>query len=247
MGMSLHRFFISPDRWNPENLALDEDETHHCADVLRLAAGDRLVAFNGQGMEAMAEIMAAHKKGITLRALSLQKAPPPPARLTLCQAVPKGKNMEMIIEKATELGAAEIIPILSERTVIKLDAAEARRKQEKWQRIAIEACKQCGQNWLPRIAVPVTMDRLLAAKPAADLLLIAAIENGARRLKEILTDIPRRPGSALICVGPEGDFTPAELGMAKSYGCQPMTLGPIILRAETAAIYSLSVLAHELF
>jgi len=245
--MALHRFYISPARWNPETLALDEEEAHHCTDVLRLGVGERLVAFNGQGTEATAEIVTVQKRSVGLKTLSVQKTPPPPARLTLCQAVPKGKNMELIIEKATELGAAEIIPILSDRTVVRLDAAEALRKQEKWQRIAIEACKQCGQNWLPNVRGPVTMERLLAAKPSADLLLIAAIEDGARRLKEILADQPRLPGSAFICIGPEGDFTPAEVGLAKSYGCLPMTLGPIILRTETAAIYSLSVLAHELF
>ncbi|MBP7950312.1 MAG: 16S rRNA (uracil(1498)-N(3))-methyltransferase [Verrucomicrobiales bacterium] len=245
--MSLHRFFIPPDRWNPENPALDEEEAHHCTDVLRLKPGDRVVVFNGQGVESAAEILTTGRHTVLLKTHSVQKTPPPPARITLCQAIPKGKNMELIIEKATELGVAEIIPVLSERTVVRLDPGEAQKKQEKWQRTAVGACKQCGQNWLPHIGLPVGMDRLLAAKPAADLLLIAAIEEGAQRLHRILAEQPQRPGSALICIGPEGDFTPAEVGMAKSYGCQPMTLGPIILRTETAAIFSVSILAHELF
>ena len=103
------------------------------------------------------------------------------------------------------------------------------------------------------VATPVTLDQLFAQNPAHDLLLIAAIEPGARRLKELLAEWsslhPRKskPASVLVLIGPEGDFTPAELGLAKSRGCLPMSLGPIILRTETAAIYSLSTLAHELF
>ncbi len=245
--MSQHRFYIPPADWNPAALQLGQDESHHCLDVLRLGVGDRVIAFNGQGVEVTAEITLAHKKGVSLHVLTTQKTSPPPAKILLGQAIPKGRNMDLIIEKATELGAAEIIPLLSERTVVRLDAAEAAKKQEKWQRVAIEACKQCGQNWLPLVRPPASVERFLAARPVADLLLIAAIENGAERLKDILKDLPRKPASALILIGPEGDFTPAEMGLAKSFGCQPMTLGPIILRTETAAIYSLSVLTHEIF
>jgi 16S rRNA (uracil1498-N3)-methyltransferase len=155
--------------------------------------------------------------------------------------------MDLIIEKATELGVSEIVPIISDRTVVRLDPAEAARKQEKWQRVVIEACKQCGQNWLPTVGLPVTLPKFFASQPIADLKLIAAIEDQAEPLKLILAKRTAPIRSALICIGPEGDFTPAELNLAKENGCAPMTLGPIILRAETAAIYSVSVLAHELF
>ena len=183
----------------------------------------------------------------------IRRTPRPAAAITLAQAVPKGKNMDLVIQKAAELGAAEIIPVISERTVVRLDAGEAADKQEKWQRIAVEACKQCGQNHLPVVRRPLSMDRLFAQKPLQDMLIIAAIEPDARRLKELLADWKTlhpgktNPASVLVLIGPEGDFTPAETGLAKSHGCQPMSLGPIILRTETAAIYSLSTLAHELF
>ncbi len=251
--MTVHRFYIPPDQWNPDHLALDEAESHHAHDVLRLREGTRVGAFNGQGTEVTAEISLLTKKEVGLRVLFTQTTPPPDPLITLAQAVPKGKNMDLVIQKATELGAAEIVPLISERTVVRVDAAEAHDKQEKWQRIAIEACKQCGQNHLPRVAQPVTPDRFFAGKPAHDLLLIAAIEPGARRLKELLEEWrgrnpgKTRPGRVLVLIGPEGDFTPAEVGAAKSAGCLPMSLGPIILRTETAAIYSLSALAHELF
>lgn len=251
--MTIHRFYIPPAQWNPDHLALDEAESHHCTDVLRLRQGDRIVVFNGIGTEVTAEISLLSKREVGLRPLFTQTTPKPAAAVTLAQAVPKGKNMDLVIQKASELGVTEIVPVLSERTVVRLDAAEAADKQEKWQRIAIEACKQCGQNHLPFVHRPVTTDRFFSQHPTQELLLIAAIEPGALRLKELLAEWKaahpgrEKPASVLVLIGPEGDFTPAEIGLAKSRGCQSMSLGPIILRTETAAIYSLSTLAHELF
>ncbi len=251
--MTLHRFYIPPPQWNPDHLALDEDESRHCTEVLRLRQGQRVIVFNGEGTEVTAEISLVSKREVGLQALFTQTTPRPASAITLAQAVPKGKNMDLVIQKATELGASEIIPVISERTVVRLDASEAADKQQKWQRIAVEACKQCGQNHLPRVQQPVAMDRLFAQKPAQEMLIIAAIEPGTQRLKQLLADWtalhPGRtnPNSVLVLIGPEGDFTPSETGLAKSHGCQPMSLGPIILRTETAAIYSLSILAHELF
>ena len=244
--MSLSRFFVPPSLLDPEDLRLDEAESHHCVEVLRHREGDRVVVFNGEGAEWTAEITHAARRETLLRAVAMHRTEPLPARITLAQAIPKGKNMELIIQKATELGAAGIIPLVSERTIVRLDAAEAEDRREKWQRVAIEACKQCGQNWLPKIGTPVSVERLLASPPEVDLLLIAAIDRDARRLKSILAERPTRPGSALVMIGPEGDFTPAEYGVARSRGCLPLSLGPIILRTETAAIYTMSVLAHEL-
>lgn len=251
--MTIHRFYIPPSHWNPDHLTLDEAESHHCSDVLRLRIGDRVIAFNGTGTEVTAEITLLTKREVGLRPLFSQSTPRPAAAITLAQAVPRGKNMDLVIQKATELGAAEIQPLISERTVVRLDAAEAADKQEKWQRIAIEACKQCGQNHLPKVLPPLTLERFFSRRPGQEMLIIAAIEPGARRLKELLAEWSTlHPGSAgpssvLVLIGPEGDFTPSEVGLAKSAGCLPMSLGPIILRTETAAIYSLSTLAHELF
>jgi 16S rRNA (uracil1498-N3)-methyltransferase len=158
--------------------------------------------------------------------------------------------MDLIIEKAVELGVNEIFPVFTERTVVKLDAKDAARKRDKWQRLALEACKQCGQNWLPIIQAPRAFDVAWHQLPAHDLRLIAAIQDDAKPLKAILsgdlksqiTDIR----SILIAIGPEGDFTAAEYALARQHGCLPMSLGPIVLRVETAAMFCLSVLAHEL-
>jgi 16S rRNA (uracil1498-N3)-methyltransferase len=246
----MHRFYIPPENWNLDQLALEGSEAHHALDVLRLKTGDRAAVFNGQGAEATVEITGTGKSRVGLRAILQAKTAPLPCRITLAQAVPKGKNMELIIEKATELGAAEIVPLLSERTVIQLDAKEAAKKREKWRGVAVEACKQCGQNLLPSVRLPLTLKDFFNTIPRFDLMLIASLQPDAKHLKNVLSDFAaehkRRPSSALILVGPEGDFTPAEIALAKSGGCAPITLGPIVLRTETAAIYSLSVLGYEL-
>ena len=242
------RFYIPSLAWNPERLALDATESHHAFDVLRMKAGERATVFDGEGHEAEVELLKQGKSGTELRKISLGKSAPLPCRITLAQAVPKGKNMELIIEKATELGVGAIAPLMSERTVVRGSEDDHIRKQAKWQRTAIEACKQCGQNFLPQVAQPCTPRALFERNERFDLMLIGSLQGDARPLKQVLAETgAKRPRSVLILVGPEGDFTPAEVALAKSHGCHPITLGPIILRTETAAIYCLSVLSHELF
>ena len=160
--------------------------------------------------------------------------------------------MDLIVQKAVEIGAAEIAPIISDRTIVHVDSESAAQKQSKWQQIAVEAAKQCGQNWLPLVHAPRKLSELfsVAAAESFDLQLIGSLQPGAQHLKKVLADYlnenQRRLRSVLMLVGPEGDFTPAELALARRHGCQPITLGPIILRVETAAIYCLSVLSYEL-
>ncbi len=227
---------------------LDAGETHHALDVLRMKAGDRATVFNGQGAEATVELASAEKGNVVLKKIAVGKSAPLACSLTLGQAIPKGKNMDLIVEKATELGAAGIVPLLSERTVVRADEGEALAKREKWQRVALEAAKQCGQNWLPTVAKPQTPKEFFLSGEKWDLMLIASLQPDSRPLKAVLEEFgARKFGRVLVLVGPEGDFTPAEINLAKNAGCRPITLGPIILRTETAAIYCLSVLSHELF
>jgi 16S rRNA (uracil1498-N3)-methyltransferase len=246
------RFYLPPAQWQPEALVLGADEAHHALEVLRLQVGDRVTAFDGQGHEATAEITATAKGRVQLRVLHQAKTPRLPCEILLGQAIPKGRNLDLILEKATELGAAEIAPLLSERTIVRLAPAEAQAKQAKWQRVVLEAAKQCGQNWLPTVHPPTPLKTFCAAPPRADLRLIASLQPDAQPLKTVLAryaeenPYARKPRRVLVLIGPEGDFTPAEIAQAKSAGCQPITLGPIILRTETAALYCLSVLGHEL-
>ena len=249
----MHRFYISRENWHPDGLALAGSEAHHARDVLRMKRGEKLVLFNGRGREITAEIVDLGGGEIRLRKLHEAETPPLRCRIVLGQAVPKGKHMELIVQKAVEIGAAEIAPIISDRTIVQVDSESAAQKQSKWQQIAIEAAKQCGQNWLPRMQVPRKLAEFFdTATPNAgfDLRLIGSLQPDAQHLKKILADYSsehqRRPQSVLMLVGPEGDFTPAELALARRHGCRPITLGPIVLRVETAAIYCLSVLSYEL-
>jgi 16S rRNA (uracil1498-N3)-methyltransferase len=248
--VSTHRFYIPPERWTLQPLVLEHAEAHHCLDVLRLGVGARVVIFDGQGSEITAEITSVGKGIAHLKDLMSVKTEPLRCAVTLAQAIPKGKSMDLIVQKATELGVAKIVPLLSDRAVVQLDDDEARKKGEKWRQVVIEAAKQCGQNWLPEIAEAITTKKFFAEFDRYELPLIASLQQDSRSFKVTLAEFReqhgRRPGSALMLIGPEGDFTPAETSLAKRAGCIPVSLGPIVLRAETAAIYSLSVLAYEL-
>ncbi len=248
----MHRFHLPPDDWHPDALRLTGPEAHHARNVLRLQPGAKVVLFNGAGRECTAEITALERGGaVALRALHESVTPPLRCHITLGQAIPKGKNMDLIVQKAVEIGAAEIAPILSDRTIVRLTADEAEAKRAKWQTIALEAAKQCGQNWLPQVETPRSLAQFFAGRAGYDLQLIGSLQSDALHLKKILADHAaahggERPTRVLMLIGPEGDFTPAELNLARSHGCRPITLGPIILRVETAAIYCLSVLSYEL-
>ncbi len=248
--MSNHRFYIDPPAWNLQALTLEGAEAHHCLHVLRLGTGSKVVVFNGKGEEANAEITGTEGGQVRLKALFSGKSNPLRCRITLAQAIPKGRNMELIVQKATELGVTKIVPLISERTVVQIDSKEGEVKRDKWKQVVIEAAKQCGQNWIPEVTLPVSAKTFLKDLDRYDASLIASLQGDSRSFKLVLSDLVSQLGrplsSVLMLIGPEGDFTPAEISNAKSEGCIPVSLGPIVLRTETAAIYSLSVLAYEL-
>jgi 16S rRNA (uracil1498-N3)-methyltransferase len=234
----MHRFFLL----NLQQPVLSAEEAHHALHVLRLKAGDTLNVFDGRGHEAQARVAETAKDSVRLTILQHSNTPSLPCRITLAQAIPK-KSMDLIVQKATELGVASIVPLVSERSVVKLD--EDSKRIKRWREIALDACKQCGNNWLPEIQPPQKARDFLSSPGKFDLKLIASLQPDSKLLKAILGEAAK-PSSILILIGPEGDFTPAELGLAKSAGCLPLSLGPLVLRADTAAIYTLSILHHEL-
>src|SRR5881409_2813418 len=229
----MHRFFISPGNWNSGALTLAGSEAHHARDVLRMRVGEKLVLFNGRGHEITAEIVDLSGAEIGLKKLHEAETRPLQCRIVLGQAIPKGKNMDLIVQKAVEIGAAEIAPIISDRTIVQVNSESAAQKQSKWQQIAVEAAKQCGQNWLPQVHAPRKLkdffghpdsvaavhDRRINSSgthgtPLQQLRLIGSLQPDAQHLKKILGDYTREylhlPTSVLMLIGPEGDFTPAE-------------------------------------
>ena len=229
--------------------ALDAEQAHHCIDVMRQKVGDHLSVFNGEGVEAKARITAIERDEVKFEILAKAVAVRPLHPVWLAQAMTKKNAMELILQKATELGVAEIIPLQSDHSVVQVDDERSDAKLDKWRKLTIEAAKQCGQNWLPKIHAPQKPAEFMAAVPKSAVKLIASLQPEAKPLKSVLREtVPAlKPGTPLVVmIGPEGDFTPAEIGAARSAGFAPVSLGKIILRAETAAFFTLSALAYEL-
>ncbi|MEW6303122.1 MAG: 16S rRNA (uracil(1498)-N(3))-methyltransferase [Verrucomicrobiota bacterium] len=245
----MHRFYV-PSASHHQELTLPEREAHHAVNVLRIKEGERVVVLDGAGHEIMCQVRSCERGEVVLKVTQRHAIAPLPYELTLLQAITKGKTMDLIIQKATELGAHRIVPILSERTVAQVDAERAEHKIEKWEATAIEAIKQCGSAWLPKIETPMSTKDFLARGERFDLPLIATLQADSRHPREHFetyhAERSRRPKTIGVWVGPEGDYTPAEINAIRGSGALPITLGQLILRSETAAIYCLSVLNYEM-
>jgi 16S rRNA (uracil1498-N3)-methyltransferase len=247
----MHRFYLPPEFASGNTLVLDENESHHAANVLRVRPGEIVTVLDGIGNEISCEVQTVSKRSVALAARERKFSPRLPCQITLLQAIPKGKIMDLIIQKATELGAAKIVPLLTERVITQLDAESAEDKREKWQQVAVEAIKQCGQPWLPEIETPVSPKEFLARGETFDLKLVASLQNDSAAPRDFLRDFLAKnqsivPQNVCIWIGPEGDFTSSEMELIKAAGNQPITLGRLVLRCETAAIFCLSFLNYEL-
>ena len=246
----MHRFYLPPASTRGDSLRLDGREAHHALHVLRLQRGDLVTVLDGVGNEFLCAVETSSRHAVTLSVSLKNFTPPLPCSITLLQAVPRGKIIESIIQKAVELGARRIVPLLTERVVTQLDAEDAAVKREKWQQVAIEAIKQCGAAWLPQIEAPMTTERYLARKEKFDLSLVGSLQKERRHPRECLQAFQakhgRLPQSIGVWIGPEGDFTPEELDAIQATGALPVSLGRLVLRVETAAIYCLSILNYEL-
>jgi 16S rRNA (uracil1498-N3)-methyltransferase len=246
----MHRFYIPPEHCSTPDLILTGSEAHHALHVLRVVAGERVTVLDGGGHEFQCMVRDYDRDKVRLRVEEKHTVAPPSAQITLVQAIPKAKIIESIIQKATELGAARIVPLLTERVAARLDEGEGARKLSKWQLVAIEAIKQCGSPWLPRVEAPVIPAAFLSHKEHFDLPLIASLQGETHHPRTYFDAFRkahgRNPISICIWIGPEGDFTPVEVAAIKSSGALPITLGPLVLRTETAATYCLSIINYEL-
>ena len=245
----MHRFYLPPDQCEGTTLFLTGAEAHHATRVLRLRQKDAVTLLNGAGDVFSCEVQSANREEIALKVLDKKSFPPPACSITLLVGIPKGKIIESIIQKATELGASRIIPLATERVVTKLDDRDVGRKGSKWQHIAIEAIKQCGAPWLPEVEALSTPEAFICRKEQFELPLVASLQPGSKHSRAYFDQFrsknKRQPNSACVWIGPEGDLTNAETAMILDSGANPITLGTLVLRVETAAIYCLSVINHE--
>jgi 16S rRNA (uracil1498-N3)-methyltransferase len=245
----MHRFYLTPEECRTATLLLRDREAHHALHVLRIRNDEEVVVLDGAGQELRCAVRGRDRSSMRLEVLERRAIPALPYAITLLQAIPKGKIIEDIIEKAAELGAVRIVPILSERVVTHLDPANAEAKTAKWRMVAVEAIKQCGNAWLPKIDAPVTPAAFLSRGETSDLSLIGCLEQDSqhprRWFQKFVGEHGRLPRTICVWVGPEGDFSSAEYRLIKE-SARPITLGPLVLRTETAATYCLSVLNYEL-
>jgi len=236
----VHRVYtpqaLEPDR----EIRLDEHASHYLGRVLRVAAGQRLVLFNGDGHEYAAEVLRPARAGMTLRVDSrLPGLPESPLSIFVVQAVSRGERMAETLQKCTELGAAGFQLLDTERVEVRLHGDKLDKRMTHWRGVIVSACEQCGRSRVPELLPPVALDEWLQACTDAVRLVLDA---GAERSLALWAAGPHTAPTVQLAIGPEGGFSDAELTRVRAAGLQAVSLGPRILRTETAAPAAVSVL-----
>jgi len=236
----LTRVYVAAPLESGTRLRLEGSAASHVTRVLRLRVGAALILFNGSGGEYEASIDKAHGGELTVavgahHALERES----PLALTLVQGISRGERMDLVVQKATELGVARLVPVITERSVVKLDAHQADRKLLHWRAIVIAACEQCGRNRLPELAGPLGLREFLSGEGAGGTRLLLS-PHAARGLGELT-----RAAAVTVLIGPEGGLSEAEQEAAAQAGFAPVRLGPRILRTETAALTALALLQRQ--
>jgi 16S rRNA (uracil1498-N3)-methyltransferase len=232
----LTRVFVETPLAAGMTVSLTGDSGNHVARVLRLREGDALTLFDGRGGEYGARIGGMQRGGVRVEVgehSAVERESP--LELTLLQSIARGERMDLIVQKATELGATRIVAVAAERTVVRLDARQAERKAAHWRAIAVAACEQCGRNRVPAVDGPAELESAVRREAALKLLLDPLGRAPMARAGELARSIA-------LLVGPEGGFTDLESELARRAGFEPRHMGPRVLRTETAAITALAAL-----
>ena len=234
------RFFINGDIGN--SAVIPGEDARHISKSLRMHAGDMLTLSGGKGIDYGCVIEKIEKDAVTVKVLYSQPSEVEPSvKVTLFQGLPKGEKFDLIIQKAVELGVSKIVPMLTDRCVSRPDGDAEQRKHERWQKIASEAAKQCGRGIIPEVVPLCSFD--YALKLMKQPLKIIFYEGGGRSLRKILTESHDK--DIAVMIGPEGGFESREVGEAEKLGAVKATLGPRILRTETAPIAAVSAIMYE--
>jgi 16S rRNA (uracil1498-N3)-methyltransferase len=240
----MSRFYVRPEDVNGDEIRVSKEEAHHIIDVMRMLPGDTIVAFDGTGKEYTGKILNTAKDNLRIKIektheIGLENK----VYVTLAQALPKRAQMDFIVEKATELGVDEIIPLVTERTIVHLPKEKREKKRKHWQDIAINAAKQCGRLDIPRVLPSIKFSEILEGTKRYDLSILACLHKGTKPIKEMIANFKGK--RILVMIGPEGDFTPLEIESARSLGVKLVSFGRLVLRVDTAALFILSVLHYE--
>ncbi len=239
--MRLTRVYVDAPLEAGERVLVEGAAANHIARVLRLRAGDALTLFNGTEHEFGAAIEEFRKDTVVVAIREARSENrESPLTLTLAQGISRGERMDWILQKATELGTSRIVPVFTERSVVRLDAKQAERKLQHWRGIAISACEQCGRNCVPDIALPVGIHEFLGAADigATRVLLSPTAELG-------IDDLGGSISNVVVLIGPEGGLTDVEQESALRAGFTAVRMGPRVLRTETAAIAALTIIQQK--
>lgn len=236
--MRLTRCFVPPPLISGEQRLLPQDAAAHLARVLRVRVGQNLTLFDGCGGEYDAQVLQIDRQQVRVRIEAHHATErESPLKVTLLQALSRGERMDLVVQKATELGVTAIVPLSSERSVVRLgDEAKARRC-EHWRAIAISACEQCGRNRIPSIHAVTELAGACAQADSSSLRLLLG-----REAPVTLAALASQAKSVTLLIGPEGGFSAQEIALARHYGFQSCRLGPRLLRAETAPLAALAAL-----
>ncbi|MGH9759481.1 MAG: 16S rRNA (uracil(1498)-N(3))-methyltransferase [Blastocatellia bacterium] len=247
--MPKHRFYSSPESINGTSIVLSAEESHHLSRVLRLQQGDEVFAFDGTGNEYRCTVRDAKKTSASLNILeSLEDPVESPLPLTLAQAIAKGEKFDLIVQKATELGVRRIVPLITDRTDVRVNGDQALRKVERWQRISLESLKQCGRRKLVEIEKPVKLDDYLASEMSGQRLAFSL--EGHVKIGDVLdlrpSSVNAQSRRIAALVGPEGGWSEREQSLMADRGCTMVGLGPRTLRTETAGIVAVALTQYLL-
>lgn len=240
-------FYVKPEDIDRDTLTIEGEEARHILSVLRFKTGDVISVVDGCGTRYNVLIEKTLKGSLHGKILTrIRKENEPACHVTLAQAICRQERMDFLIDKATEIGVSSIIPILTERSIVKVSgASKGKTKINRWRRLAIASMKQSLRTVLPEIQEIIPFDHLLPKIKSFDLCLIATLEKDAKNIKEC-AELKRRVRKILLIVGPEAGFTEEELSLTKAQGTIPITLGTRRLRTETAGLVFLSIVLQQL-
>jgi 16S rRNA (uracil1498-N3)-methyltransferase len=244
--MSVNRFFIAASSIEGDRVRLSPEQSHQVCHVLRLKPGDAIVVLDDSGTEYDVTLTNVDRKETTGQVTSGHRARgEPTAEVTLFQSLLVREKFEWVLQKGAEMGVTQFVPVLTERSLVRTKTIE-QNKLDRWRRILTEAAEQSHRGRIPQLEPILTFDQAILRLKDFDRCLIAAPSEGAMTLRDALQGIPRSPASVAVMIGPEGGFTDEEVARARDQGVVPISLGPRILRTETAAVVACALVLYEL-